>query len=184
MTAILCGLAGIGAGGWALARGLGRGRRATSQSTDGLTGLHDRRRFDLDITRHAERDGEPVSVLMLDVDHLGSFNRSFGHPEGDSLLQTIGTVLTRQLRDPDVAYRYTGDRFAVLLPATEAAAAVIVAERIRRATETAALPVDGQVTTSVGVASGRAADIAVVVAEADAALASAKRSGRNRISIA
>jgi diguanylate cyclase (GGDEF)-like protein len=182
--AITIGLLGLGIGSAALWRGHVAGGRATSDATDELTGLCNRRRFDRDVESHAGRGDEPTAILMIDVDQLGTFNRAHGLHEGDDVLRTIGSVVARLVRQNDVAYRYSGEQFAVLLTATDAAAAVVVAERIRRSIETAALPVDGRVTISAGVASGSAEEVMSIVGRADDALFEAKRSGRNNISIA
>ena len=121
---------------------------------------------------------------MIDVDHFKRFNDTHGHPAGDDALRAVAAIIGRQVRKDDVAYRYGGEEFCVLLPDTDAASAAVVAERIRRAIETAELPVNAKVTASVGVAAGAAEEITGMLDRADGALYDAKDAGRNRISIA
>lgn len=105
--------------------------------TDGLTALGSRRALD-DATdrewRRAHRERQPLSPLMLDVDHFKQFNDQYGHMAGDDALAAVGSCIQQQIRRPgDYAGRYGGEEFAVLLPGTDAAGAALFAENIRKA---------------------------------------------------
>lgn len=149
--------------------------------TDGLTGLHNRRKFDDDIDMHRLQGDRPVAMLMIDVDKFKSFNDVHGHAIGDEVLRLVGAALAHTIRRHDVAYRYGGEEFCALLPGTFPDEAHHVAERIRAAIEAIVLPVNATLTASVGLASGRSSDVDVLVADADTALYSAKANGRNRV---
>ena len=163
---------------------------------DGLTGVANRRRFDEALNvewRQAIRTGDPVALLMLDIDHFKSYNDFYGHQAGDACLQQVAAVLPRHLLRPhDVAARYGGEEFACLLPLCDAPSAGAKAEDIRRAVEQlqlahAASPVAGHVTVSIGVAALRpgAADLpGQLLAAADAVLYQAKSQGRNCVALA
>ena len=102
-------------------------------STDGLTGLHNRRSFDLHLEselNRAQRYGHPLSLLFLDVDELKAVNDRYGHLQGDQLLRHLASLLTGVLRKSDVAARFGGDEFVVLLPETTGEEAAAVTERL------------------------------------------------------
>ena len=157
---------------------------------DALTGLYNRRYLEEalshELARCARRD-LPLSVLMLDVDHFKQFNDGQGHAGGDLLLAAVGELLLTRLRAEDVACRYGGEEFTVILPETDGEEAMRVAEQIRG--HIAALAVsDGQralprVTASIGVASFPADGElgSALIQKAAAALYVAKRQGRNRV---
>ena len=132
------------------------------------------------------RTHEPLSVLMFDVDHFKKFNDTHGHDQGDRVLQTVARLFHDHLRRHDIACRYGGEEFLGILPATPSSGAMAVAERIRRAIESA--EVDGlRVTVSIGVAcvpEMAAGTPSEMVELADAALYEAKRSGRNQVRLA
>ena len=153
--------------------------------SDGLTGVWNRRAFDRRLreewARHA-RLGQPLGLLMLDVDKFKSFNDEFGHPQGDRALITVARTMEATLRDSDFFARYGGEEFAVLLPHMEAEGSLLAAERIRQAVERVDWPVRA-VTLSIGVAAlSPSADMDrnSLVARADRALYQAKAGGRNR----
>ena len=155
--------------------------------TDPLTGLLNRRyieeRLSEEINRSG-RSGEPLSFLMLDVDEFKSYNDTFGHPAGDEALRIVGDILREDLRGADVAVRYGGEEFSVLLPATSTDEAAAIAERIRIHMEQTEFP-KRKVTISIGVAS-RSEEINSVeelILAADKALFRAKKNGRNNIQI-
>jgi len=159
---------------------------------DCLTGIANRRRFDEAIAvewQRARRQQGPLALLMCDVDCFKNYNDSLGHPAGDLCLKKTAAVLTGQLKRPaDLVARYGGEEFAILLPDTDLAGALKLAEDCRRHLAQLALPhpggIDGVVTMSVGAASVSPAEggsIEILVAAADAALYDAKRSGRNRV---
>ncbi|MEJ5169775.1 MAG: GGDEF domain-containing protein, partial [Fimbriimonadales bacterium] len=153
--------------------------------TDGLTGLPNHRHFQEELERsckRAERDGQPVSLLMLDVDFFKQFNDTFGHPAGDQVLRRVASIIAGAVRGSDVAARYGGEEFAVILPNTDEAAALEVGERIRAAVEGAEWP-QRQVTVSIGASTqpvGRPSPKRAI-AEADEALYRSKKAGRNRV---
>jgi diguanylate cyclase (GGDEF)-like protein len=162
-------------------------------SEDALTGLANRRAFDVRLAAEwsrAARDRSPLSLAMLDVDHFKSFNDRFGHPAGDGLLRRIADAIVRCTHRPgDLIARYGGEEFAALLPGTPASGAFTVAERLRSSVEQLAIrrgdqPTSAVVTVSVGVASviPRAGeDSHTLVALADEALYAAKAAGRNQV---
>ena len=120
---------------------------------------------------------------MLDIDHFKRFNDAHGHQVGDDILREIGKIIVGQLRGMDIAYRYGGEEFAVVLPMTTASDAGIVAERIRKAIDEAEISAADQrfhVTTSIGIAPAMAADDpARMIRRSDEALYRAKEAGRN-----
>lgn len=159
---------------------------------DGLTGIPNRRRFDQVAHgewQRARRNGLPLSLLVCDVDSFGYFNHRLGREAGDLCLRKMAGVLTGQLKRPsDLAARYDGKQFAILLPDTGLDGAVQVAEACRSALERLALahplPERRIVTMSVGVASTVPAEDALfdaVLERAGEAVQAAKSRGRNRV---
>ena len=162
---------------------------------DSLTGLYNRwyvmEKIDSEMNR-ALRHGSPMSVLMLDLDHFKKVNDSFGHGVGDEVLKVVGQVLRESCRVYDVAGRYGGEEFCVVLPETRVGNTKMVAERIRSRLASTELPVGSSsitVTASIGVAGmDSVSDEGVVSAaalldRADRALYSAKHHGRNRVEL-
>jgi diguanylate cyclase (GGDEF)-like protein len=159
---------------------------------DSLTGLANRRQLDLKLAIEWQLAIElqhPIALLMVDIDHFKPFNDHYGHPEGDFCLRRVGKTLSAAIRkDTDLAVRYGGEEFVLLLPGADASEAVDVAERLRRAVEElriahAAAP-SGHVTISVGVAAlipGARQAAERLIETADAALYAAKRGGRNAV---
>lgn len=164
-------------------------------SKDSLTGLANRRAFDERLAaewRRCQRGGQMLSIIMMDVDHFKAYNDTYGHPQGDACLRSVGSVLAGvAARTGDLAARYGGEEFVVVLPGTNAAGARVVAERIRTAISALDIPHVGSlvaehVTVSLGTASvdpSKLAANALLIA-ADQALYSAKISGRNRVETA
>ena len=171
-------------------RTLGDFRHVASQAvTDPLTGLANRRSFDEELAlewRRAERVGETLALVLLDIDDFKSINDRFGHQQGDEVLRKVGEVLGAGVRQVDLAARYGGEEFAVIVPETELGDAAKVADRLRRELAKAriALP-DGtelRVTGSFGVAvKGDLARAEELITAADEALYEAKRGGKNRV---
>ena len=138
--------------------------------------------------RRAKRSGNPLSIVMFDVDHFKNINDQFGHVRGDALLQKIGALLARVLRSSDLRCRYGGDEFLIVLPDTPLVGAEQVAECIRR--EIPGIEINGvgrrvTVTASLGVATASPGEVNVTnfIDRADAALYEAKRLGRNRFCV-
>jgi len=151
--------------------------------TDGLTGLKNRRKLDNDVDRWIGGEARPTAMLMIDIDNFKMFNDTHGHAAGDDVLRRVGDAIAASVRCDDVAYRYGGEEFCVLLPDTTADEAGGVAERVRRAIEAIEAPYGTNVTASVGVASGPSTHLPTTAATADAALFRAKHGGRNRIAV-
>jgi diguanylate cyclase (GGDEF)-like protein len=173
-------------------------RRLEEQSiTDGLTGLKNRRFFDERLHeefRRAQRYGDYLALIMIDLDHFKQVNDRHGHQAGDAVLQEAAALIRGSLRDPDICARYGGEEFAVILPKTHMSGALAVAERIWRAIGSKEFVIgpgeDGRapgvirVSGSIGVAFYPSKDInsaELLVRFADQALYQAKRSGRNSI---
>jgi diguanylate cyclase (GGDEF)-like protein len=157
--------------------------------TDPLTGLANRRTLDEALQREiarAERSVERLSVIIADLDHFKSVNDQYGHLAGDQVLVHTAAVFGSQLRPYDVAARFGGEEFVLLLPGTSMDSAITVAERIRKDVAESKVPeCPRQVTVSLGVASWMAGETPEgFVARADAALSTAKRTGRNRVEAA
>jgi diguanylate cyclase (GGDEF)-like protein len=151
--------------------------------TDPMTNMHNYRFFVKTIDREIQRlkrYGGALSLLMIDVDNLKSYNDSFGHLDGDLLLQKIGNAITSAIREVDVACRYAGDEFAVILPETRITEANVVALKIIESVQS--LPLKKQMTISIGVAkySGNMTRHDLVM-RADTALYQAKRTGKNKV---
>lgn len=159
-------------------------------TTDPLTGLANRRSF---MTRlnsevgHSQRTGVALSLIMVDLDHFKAVNDHYGHQGGDEVLRAVAAILAGQMRPYDLAARFGGEEFAVILPETGVAAALQVAERLRAqvASHSFAAPLAAlQVTASLGVATlpSPAFDTAeALIRSADDALYHAKHQGRNRV---
>lgn len=159
---------------------------------DHLTGIANRRSFDETLKvewRRTMRDSQPLSLLLVDVDHFKQYNDTYGHIAGDDCLKRVARTMSNKMqRASDVVARYGGEEFAVILPNITLDGAMVVAEQIRSAVETDALPFAGceagHVTVSIGTATVIATatvDSWQLIATADAALYDAKTSGRNRI---
>lgn len=161
--------------------------------TDDLTGLVNRRAFDARLVEEVERGKRyqtPLSIVMVDLDGFKEINDRFGHATGDSLLRAVGALLQAELRTTDVAARYGGDEFALVLPGVHKTGAWAVAEKIRAGVRllgasAAEGPTVGT-TVSMGVASlgEQSIEADALLELADAALYRAKRAGRDRVELA
>jgi diguanylate cyclase (GGDEF)-like protein len=146
---------------------------------DELTGAYNRRFLMETLARErarALRSGAGYAVCLIDVDHFKQVNDTCGHQEGDAVLRAVAAVAARGLRAVDVFGRFGGEEFLVLLPDTDHAGALRVAERIR-----AAVAAETRVTVTVGVAYSTKEEVAAVLARADRALYDGKAAGRNRV---
>jgi diguanylate cyclase (GGDEF)-like protein/PAS domain S-box-containing protein len=154
-------------------------------TTDGLTGVKNRAAFNEKLSEEfhrAARHERPLSLILMDVDHFKMFNDTYGHPAGDEVLKKVAATLNSSARITDMVARYGGEEFAVILPDTDAAGALVLAERCREAVALA--PWNKRpITISVGVATltAETADAEVLLQEADQALYESKRAGRNRV---
>ena len=163
---------------------------------DGLTGIANRRYFDVALDRElrrAQRMKGQLSLLMVDIDSFKAYNDHFGHQQGDTCLSTVAQALAAKLKRPaDVAARYGGEEFAAILPDTSVEQAALLANAIREHIAALALPHAPSahwpmVTLSIGVAAFDAArlnDPAALIEAADKALYAAKHGGRNRVVVA
>ena len=158
-------------------------------TTDGLTGLVNRRSFNEQLEqrlREATRYDRPLSLLLLDIDHFKKVNDTHGHPAGDAVLRGVAKLAQKAARDTDVAARYGGEELALILPETDARGAMVIAERLRKLVETTAHASELgplKVTVSIGVSTTgqRAKAPADLLEQADRALYRAKHAGRNRV---
>ena len=159
--------------------------------TDALTGLHNRRYMETHLaalTEQASQRGKPLAVLILDIDFFKSINDGHGHDAGDDVLREFAVRIRKSIRNIDLACRYGGEEFVIVMPETDLAVAAMVAERIRRRIAGEAFSIQQgathlDVTLSIGIAAlGGAGDTAAAMLKrADQALYRAKRDGRNRV---
>lgn len=153
--------------------------------SDGLTGLYNRAYFDATFSQEmarCTRRGLALTLLMVDLDYFKKINDTYGHLAGDRALEAVAQVLTAMSRTSDTVCRFGGEEFAIILPETTNANAVVVAERIRK--KIAQLDLGFTVTASIGVGSAKVTKSLLpehLIAEADGALYEAKRKGRNRV---
>jgi len=160
-------------------------------TTDALTGLGNRHSMEESFPREIERcdkDEEPVSLIMIDVDNFKDFNDKFGHIAGDRALAAVSRILRKQFRPRDVLVRYGGDEFAVLLPQVGEETAMAVANRVRQAVSgTSSDGSDSLIQIPVRISMGVAekqpgGTLDSLIRAADAALYRAKHAGRDRVS--
>ena len=154
--------------------------------TDPLTGLYNRRYFEENINREAERAlrlNQPFSLVSLDLDHLKTINDTYGHQYGDVAIKAISDVLKSKARSIDIPARIGGEEFNVLLPGVDSYGAMMAAERIRAAIEATPLEKIGHVTASIGVATflEHSKNVFDLTELADQAMYRAKINGRNQV---
>ncbi|MFZ5828007.1 MAG: sensor domain-containing diguanylate cyclase [Bacillota bacterium] len=161
--------------------------------TDDLTGLGNRRLCDQRLREEwlrIRRTGDPLTVILLDVDHFKQINDTYGHTTGDLALQSVSAALKQSIRETDFAFRYGGEEFLIMLPDTPLREAEPVAERLRQAVETIVVQAGGErlrVTVSLGAAAcegGARGEYHDLINRADAALYRAKEAGRNQVCLA
>ena len=159
--------------------------------TDSLTGLYNRRYMESHLTTLVEQAatrGKPLTALVLDIDYFKAINDTHGHDAGDDVLREFATRIRKAIRGIDLACRYGGEEFVIVMPETDMAVATVVAERLRRRIASERFSIQQgasaiEVTISVGIATLDAADdtAASILKRADQALYRAKRDGRNRV---
>ena len=163
-------------------------------ATDGLTKLANRRSFDTRLrqaTGTAMNSGEPLALMLIDIDHFKRVNDNWGHQTGDQVLRLVAATLTASIRDGDFVARYGGEEFAVIMPDTTAPAAFAVADRVRLAFEgrqivarTTGKTIDGVTVSAGGACYEPGERLSEWIERADKALYAAKKSGRNRVCLA
>ncbi|MFA6604084.1 MAG: sensor domain-containing diguanylate cyclase [Patescibacteria group bacterium] len=162
--------------------------------TDALTGLYNRRYFDHKIREEynmlSRGQIREMTLLFLDIDFFGNFNKEYGHQIGDLVLQKVGEVLMNTVRISDAATRYGGEEFAVIAPLTNEAGGQLLAERIRQRISEIRISIPGKkdvrITASIGVKTHRYQEqetVTVLIQQANMAMLEAKRAGRNRTHI-
>jgi two-component system cell cycle response regulator len=158
--------------------------------TDGLTGLYNRRYMESHLATLVEQAagrGKPLTLLVLDIDYFKSINDTHGHDAGDDVLREFATRVRKSIRGIDLACRFGGEEFVIVMPETDMAVAALVAERIRRRIAGEPFPIEQgtkalDVTLSIGLAALSSNDTgASILKRADQALYRAKRDGRNRV---
>jgi len=159
--------------------------------TDALTGIANRKLFDMELRRQVRdtmETGESLSLLMIDIDHFKVFNDTYGHQTGDEVLKLLAATMTKAVKGEDIPARYGGEEFAVILPSTDLAGAVHVAEHIRERISTKKLvnrATDenlGRITVSIGAATFELGEpLANLIKRADQALYKAKGKGRDQV---
>lgn len=157
--------------------------------TDPLTGLYNRRFFEDNIIKEAERSlrlRQPFSIISLDLDYLKKINDTYGHQYGDIAIKTIANVIKKEARSIDIPARIGGEEFNLLLPGVDSQGAQIAAERIRKSIESQVIETIGGVTASIGVATflEHSDRIDELIELADQAMYKAKLDGRNRVVLA
>jgi two-component system, cell cycle response regulator len=156
---------------------------------DGLTGLYNRAHFDRrwpEELAGATRHDRPISLAMIDLDHFKSINDTFGHPAGDSVIQALGRILQEQCRSSDIACRYGGEEFIIILPDTSPDAGFELCDRIRLSIAQITWPrhPERKVTCSIGLVGAEGSVLAsptTMIEAADKILYKAKQAGRNRV---
>ncbi len=164
---------------------------------DALTGLNNRRQFEIRLNQevaNSKRNNTPMCCMMLDVDYFKKVNDTYGHAAGDCVLKDVAQIIKNEIREYDIACRYGGEEFFIILPQTQIKEASLVAQRLRKVIEEADIDISGsgaknitniKITVSIGVCaynSNMSAD--ETVQKADKALYKAKTTGRNRVIIA
>ncbi|GGY72838.1 GGDEF domain-containing protein [Marinobacter zhanjiangensis] len=168
---------------------IARDRAEKLAETDELTGLKNRRSFfslSTQAIHQAIRAGDPIAVIMFDLDHFKQVNDQWGHAAGDTVLRGMAAAARRTVRDSDILARLGGEEFAVLLPATDLPKARYLAQRLQETFSSQLFPVTGgaiRCTASFGIAAGTGPGMVLdhLLRQADGALFRAKEAGRNQV---
>jgi two-component system cell cycle response regulator len=161
--------------------------------TDALTNLYNRHFMDIhleNLVQQSQRHGKPFSLMLIDVDHFKPINDTYGHDVGDQVLQRLSRVIVKSIRTADMAARFGGEEFVVLLPETDLLSATVVTDRICKTVEMTPFRVEHPIgnlnmTVSIGAAQLRKGETASqLLKRADEALYKAKSSGRNQVQLA
>ncbi len=163
----------------------------TLSRTDRLTGLNNRGHWEESLSqefKRVQRTRQPCSLIMFDIDHFKKVNDTYGHPAGDEVIRKTAQTLRETIRETDIAGRYGGEEFGVILIDTQAQDALIVAERLRTAIEALTVSYEGNAiryTISLGIAeqTEEMTDHSQLIECADQALYQSKQSGRNQATI-
>ena len=168
--------------------------RTVSRSiTDALTSLYNRHFMDMhleNLVKQSNKHGKPMTMMLIDVDHFKPVNDTYGHDVGDQVLRGLSGIIVRSIRTADMAARFGGEEFVVLLPETDLLSASVVTDRIRKMTEITPFAVDHEintlnVTVSIGCAQLKKGETgAELLKRTDAALYKAKNAGRNQVQLA
>ncbi|BHH85350.1 hypothetical protein LA52FAK_36390 [Desulforhopalus sp. 52FAK] len=166
--------------------------------TDGLTQISNRRAFDICLEREfndAKRNDSPLALIMIDIDHFKNFNDTYGHQSGDEVIKNVAQILKSLATRPrDMAFRYGGEEFAVILSVTDTKGAMTVAEKIRSKIETTQMhfndtPCTVTISAGISIVNSKVSyvpvkDMEEFIRMADTELYHAKSNGRNRVSVA
>ncbi|MGB1539848.1 MAG: PleD family two-component system response regulator, partial [Rickettsiales bacterium] len=164
-----------------------------TQYADELTGLYTRHFMNKHLEHmlvESQRRNKPMTMMLIDIDHFKSVNNTYGHEVGNQVLEGISGAILRSIRTADMAARFGGEEFAVLLPETDLLSASVVCERIRSLTEMTGFEVDHDIaringTVSIGAAQLRKGEAPIdLIKRADEALFRAKQNGRNQVQLA
>ena len=151
---------------------------------DKLTGLYNRLFFDKQysyLTNRSMKENSPLSMIIIDIDNFKKINDTYGHKKGDLILQKVGEVLKRSIRKNDLAFRYGGEEFVILLPDTHLKEAHIIADRIRNIIPQKIKINNNPITISGGVGEYKGEDARDFFKKIDKALYEAKKSGKNKV---
>jgi two-component system cell cycle response regulator len=159
--------------------------------TDGLTGLHNRRYMEshlITLAEQASLRGKPLALMMLDIDYFKSINDGYGHDAGDDVLREFAVRIRKSIRGIDLACRYGGEEFVIVMPETDLHVAGMVAERLRRsiagepfAVHKGVKRIDVTISIGLSILERKGEPVADVLKRADTALYRAKHDGRNRV---
>jgi diguanylate cyclase (GGDEF)-like protein/PAS domain S-box-containing protein len=162
----------------------GQVKKSTDDAnTDLLTSLYNRRKFESELAKEISRSKRylsSMSILLIDVDHFKSINDTYGHKQGDKTLQSLAKIISTYTRKPDIAARWGGEEFVVILPETSLSQALIIAEKQRAAIESMSFDDQISLTCSIGVTEIIPSDdLDTLMLRVDKALYDAKKAGRN-----